>query len=144
MQGINERSLMNCRQLSSLSKHAEDMFRELFVEATSIFERTTHLGEKVDRLKESVQQYDPNQVVGKYHFCVPGLCHSGVLSAYQPLLTYDFVHGRCSWGLLIVGAQRKQHGLGLIDTKYLGTKYCCPVATKVIVLAICFFSSYSI
>lgn len=41
------------------------MFSELFVEATSIYKRTARLGEKVDKLKESVQQCDPNQVVGK-------------------------------------------------------------------------------
>lgn len=53
------------RQLSSLSQHAEDMFRELFVEATTIFERTCNLSNKVDSLRDSVQQFDPNQVVGE-------------------------------------------------------------------------------
>jgi len=53
-----------CRQLSSLSHYAEDMFRELFEEATSIYERTCNLNNKVDMLKDSVQQFDPNQVVG--------------------------------------------------------------------------------
>lgn len=51
--------------MSSLSQHAEDMFRELFVEATSIFERTKHLTDKVETIRESVQQYDPDRVVGK-------------------------------------------------------------------------------
>ena len=58
--------LLFCRQLSSLSQHAEDMFRELFVEATTIFERTCNLSNKVDSLRDSVQQFDPNQVVGKF------------------------------------------------------------------------------
>ncbi|KAF6040379.1 WASF1 [Bugula neritina] len=53
------------RQLSSLSHYAEDMFRELFEEATSIYERTCNLNNKVDMLKDSVQQFDPNQVVVK-------------------------------------------------------------------------------
>ena len=58
--------ILFCRQLSSLSQHAEDMFRELFVEATTIFERTCNLSNKVDSLRDSVQQFDPNQVVGKF------------------------------------------------------------------------------
>ncbi|XP_067946170.1 actin-binding protein WASF2-like [Watersipora subatra] len=53
------------RQLSSLSQHAEDMFRELFEEATVIYKRTCNLTNKVDTLRESVQQFDPNQVVVK-------------------------------------------------------------------------------
>ncbi|KAF6040355.1 WASF2 [Bugula neritina] len=40
-------------------------FSELFEEATSIYERTCNLNNKVDMLKDSVQQFDPNQVCSR-------------------------------------------------------------------------------
>ena len=46
------------RQLSTLSKHAEDMFGELFEEANSFFERANGLQERVERLKVKVTQLD--------------------------------------------------------------------------------------
>ncbi len=46
------------RQLSSLSCHAEDMFGELFNEASQIFERANSLQGRVDRLKVKVTQLD--------------------------------------------------------------------------------------
>jgi len=54
-----------CRQLSSLSQHAEDMFRELSAEAGALYDRTCQLQNKVENLKDSVRQFDPNQVVSK-------------------------------------------------------------------------------
>ena len=46
------------RQLSSLSKHAEDMFCELYRETNSFFHRANQLQERVDRLKVKVTQLD--------------------------------------------------------------------------------------
>ncbi len=45
-------------QLSCLSKHAEDMFGELFKEANSFFHRANRLQERVERLKVKVTQLD--------------------------------------------------------------------------------------
>lgn len=46
------------RQLSSLSKHAEDMFGELTREATGLAERTNVLQARIDRLAIKVTQLD--------------------------------------------------------------------------------------
>lgn len=48
------------RQLSSLSKHAEDMFGELCNEATNIFQRTNSLHERIQNLSLKVTQLDSN------------------------------------------------------------------------------------
>ncbi|XP_028578991.1 actin-binding protein WASF1 isoform X1 [Podarcis muralis] len=49
------------RQLSSLSKYAEDIFGELFNEAHSFSFRVNSLQERVDRLSISVTQLDPKE-----------------------------------------------------------------------------------
>ncbi|KAG7487281.1 hypothetical protein MATL_G00021660 [Megalops atlanticus] len=46
------------RQLSSLSKHAEDIFGELFNEANTFYLRTTSLQDRIDRLAVKVTQLD--------------------------------------------------------------------------------------
>lgn len=46
------------RQLSSLSKHAEDMFTSLFRESTAIVSRTNSLQGRIDRLAIKVTQLD--------------------------------------------------------------------------------------
>ncbi len=46
------------RQLSSLSKHAEDMFTELSLEASKVFHRASQLQDRVKRLKVKVTQLD--------------------------------------------------------------------------------------
>ena len=46
-------------QLSSLSKHVEDMFGELHHETCSIFHRTYQLSERVERLKVKITQLNP-------------------------------------------------------------------------------------
>ncbi|XP_048866491.1 wiskott-Aldrich syndrome protein family member 3b [Brienomyrus brachyistius] len=46
------------RQLSSLSKHAEDIFGELFNEANSFYLRANSLQERIDRLAVKVTQLD--------------------------------------------------------------------------------------
>ncbi|XP_041932834.1 wiskott-Aldrich syndrome protein family member 2 [Alosa sapidissima] len=49
------------RQLGSLSKYAEDVFGELFVQASTFAERVSTLGERVDRLQVKVTQLDPKE-----------------------------------------------------------------------------------
>ncbi|KAJ7991673.1 hypothetical protein DPEC_G00286320 [Dallia pectoralis] len=49
------------RQLGSLSKYAEDLFGELFVQAGAFAVRVNTLGERVDRLQIKVTQLDPKE-----------------------------------------------------------------------------------
>ncbi|XP_036372151.1 wiskott-Aldrich syndrome protein family member 2 [Megalops cyprinoides] len=49
------------RQLGSLSKYAEDVFGELFTQASSFADRVTTLGERVDRLQVKVTKLDPKE-----------------------------------------------------------------------------------
>ncbi|KAL6457066.1 hypothetical protein MHYP_G00340290 [Metynnis hypsauchen] len=49
------------RQLGSLSKFAEDVFGELFEQASSFAERVNTLGERVDKLQVKVTQLDPKE-----------------------------------------------------------------------------------
>ncbi|XP_026531876.1 wiskott-Aldrich syndrome protein family member 2 [Notechis scutatus] len=49
------------RQLGSLSKFAEDIFRELVTQATTYAVRVTSLVERVDRLQVKVTQLDPKE-----------------------------------------------------------------------------------
>ncbi|TRY86738.1 hypothetical protein DNTS_004231 [Danionella cerebrum] len=59
---VSNISLTNViRQLSSLSKYAEDLFGELFNEAHSFSFRVNSLQERVDRLTVSVTQLDPKE-----------------------------------------------------------------------------------
>ena len=117
--------ILFCRQLSSLSQHAEDMFRELFVEATTIFERTCNLSNKVDSLRDSVQQFDPNQVVGKFltfswFFMISGtavLDWLSVLSSTQQkgLRVYCCLCFGCFFSLWLNGYQDDDHIAWLSD-----------------------------
>uniref|UniRef100_G3NQL7 Wiskott-Aldrich syndrome protein family member n=1 Tax=Gasterosteus aculeatus TaxID=69293 RepID=G3NQL7_GASAC len=49
------------RQLGSLSKYAEDVFGELFVQAKAFSLRVNTLGDRVDRLQVKVTQLDPKE-----------------------------------------------------------------------------------
>ncbi|XP_072303635.1 actin-binding protein WASF2 [Eucyclogobius newberryi] len=49
------------RQLGSLSKYAEDVFGELFVQAGAFAIRVNTLGDRVDRLQVKVTQLDPKE-----------------------------------------------------------------------------------
>ncbi|XP_051527389.1 wiskott-Aldrich syndrome protein family member 2 [Myxocyprinus asiaticus] len=49
------------RQLGSLSRFAEDVFGELFVQASSFAERVNTLGDRVDKLQVKVTQLDPKE-----------------------------------------------------------------------------------
>lgn len=48
------------RQLSSISKHAEDLFGELCAETNSVFQRTNSLQERIQSLSQKVTQLDSN------------------------------------------------------------------------------------
>lgn len=59
LEAVTNGTLANTvRQLSSLSKHAEDMFGELTREATNLAERTNLLQARIDRLSVKVTQLD--------------------------------------------------------------------------------------
>ncbi|CAK1586774.1 unnamed protein product [Parnassius mnemosyne] len=59
LEAVTNGTLANTvRQLSSLSKHAEDMFGELTREATNLAERTNILQARIDRLAIKVTQLD--------------------------------------------------------------------------------------
>lgn len=49
------------RQLGSLSRFAEDVFGELFVQASLFADRVNTLGERVDKLQVKVTQLDPKE-----------------------------------------------------------------------------------
>ncbi|XP_060798910.1 wiskott-Aldrich syndrome protein family member 2 [Neoarius graeffei] len=49
------------RQLGSLSRFAEDIFGELFVQASMFADRVNTLGERVDKLQVKVTQLDPKE-----------------------------------------------------------------------------------
>lgn len=53
------------RQLSSISKHAEDLFGELCAETNLIFQRTNSLQERIQNLSLKVTQLDSNVEEGK-------------------------------------------------------------------------------
>ena len=53
------------RQLSSLSRHAEDMFGELLAEAGRFYHRANRLHDRVDRLKVKVTRLDSTVEEGK-------------------------------------------------------------------------------
>ena len=46
------------RQLSSLSRHAEDMFGELYADTSFFLQRANQLQERVERLKTKATQLD--------------------------------------------------------------------------------------
>lgn len=59
LEGVTNGSLANIiRQLSSLSKHAEEMFGNLFSEAESIAHRSSNLQARIDRIAVRVTQLD--------------------------------------------------------------------------------------
>lgn len=65
---VTNGSLANViRQLSSLSKHAEDVFGELYSDACLLVKRTNSLQGRIDRLAVKVTQLDSNVEEGKDH-----------------------------------------------------------------------------
>lgn len=49
----------------NIGKYAEDVFGELFIQASSFAERVNTLGERVDKLQVKVTQLDPKEEEGK-------------------------------------------------------------------------------
>ena len=65
---VTNHSLANViRQLSSLSKHAEDMFSELYRDTTMFFKRANDLNSRVEHLRVKVTQLNPTEEVGKLY-----------------------------------------------------------------------------
>lgn len=59
LEGVTINSLAGViKQLSSISKHAEDLFGDLVNEAGSIYQRSTALGQRVQTLYEKTTQLD--------------------------------------------------------------------------------------
>ncbi len=59
LEGVTVNSLAGViQQLSSISKHAEDLFGDLVNEASSIFQRSTRLSQRVQTLYEKTSQLD--------------------------------------------------------------------------------------
>ena len=56
------------RQLSSLSRHAEEMFGNLFKEAEAVASRSSNIQARIDRLAIRVTQLDSTVEEGKLVF----------------------------------------------------------------------------
>jgi WAS family protein 3 len=56
------------RQLSSISHHAEDIFRELYAEASAISSRRQQLETRINNLKAKALQLDPTVEEGTKRF----------------------------------------------------------------------------
>lgn len=66
------------RQLSSISKHAEDLFGELCAETNNIFQRTNSLHERIQNLSMKVTKLDSNVEESK----CPRLCPKIIYNAF--------------------------------------------------------------
>ena len=73
LEGVTNGTLANIiRQLSSLSRHAEEMFGNLSIEAEGVAVRSSNLQAKIDKLAVRVTQLDSTVEegkVGKILFC---------------------------------------------------------------------------
>ena len=59
LEGVTNGTLANIiRQLSSLSRHAEEMFGNLFSEAEAVAHRSSSLQARIDRISVKVTQLD--------------------------------------------------------------------------------------
>ena len=69
LEGVTNGSLANIiRQLSTLSRHAEEMFGNLFTEAEAIATRSSGIQARIDRLAVRVTQLDSTVEEGKLRF----------------------------------------------------------------------------
>ena len=67
LEGVTNGTLANIiRQLSSLSRHAEEMFGNLFTEAEVVAARSSSLQAKIDKLAIRVTQLDSTVEEGKH------------------------------------------------------------------------------
>lgn len=78
-------------QLSSLSKHAEDIFGELYSEATGFTQRTVSLRKRLDRLASKVTQLDSSVEEGISRLSSGNVLHTSFgfricsgLAGYKP------------------------------------------------------------
>lgn len=70
LEGVTNGTLANIiRQLSSLSRHAEEMFGNLFDEAEGVAKRGAALQARIDRLAVQVTQLDSTGEEGKEKNC---------------------------------------------------------------------------
>ena len=60
LEGVTVNSLAGLiKQLSSLSKHAENVFEELFNDANDVYQRTVGLNRRLETLRDTVGRLDP-------------------------------------------------------------------------------------
>lgn len=94
LEGVVVNSLAGViKQLSSISKHAENLFGELFNDANAIYERTFQLSQRVVMVHQQVLGLDASMKEdGKGWFFVDGVCGYGyssrkMLAPTQPAQT---------------------------------------------------------
>ena len=64
---VTNHSLANIiRQLSTLSKHAEDMFSELYQETNDFFKRASQLNGRIEHLRMTVMELNPTEEIGNH------------------------------------------------------------------------------
>ncbi len=81
------------RQMSSLSRHAEDIFGELYHEAVKLEHKTNTLLSRVDRLAKKVTQLDSNVEEGEELKTVFGIARPKIIivsSVFFKLRTVEF------------------------------------------------------
>ena len=93
LEGCTNGTLANIiRQLSSLSRHAEEMFGNLFKEAEAVAGRSSNLQARIDRLAIRVTQLDSTVEEGLF-FDNYWILHSGLFNAkFQPFFEVKFSH----------------------------------------------------
>lgn len=77
------------RQLSSLSRHAEDLFGELAREAVNLSDRANSLQARIDRLTVKVTQLDSNVEEGA----------TSILEFYLLLFCFELENLKCKYKL---------------------------------------------
>jgi len=80
------------RQLSSLSRHAEDLFGELEREAHNLQDRSNSLQARIDKLAIKVTQLDSNVEEGKCEFFDLNIVLFFCLFITLPVLLYPQFH----------------------------------------------------
>ncbi len=79
--------LLSCHLI--IGKYAEDVFGELFVQASSFAERVNTLGERVDKLQVKVTQLDPKEEEGKRQWVIPNFFIINMCNISQILLWFN-------------------------------------------------------
>ena len=92
LEGVTNGTLANIiRQLSSLSRHAEEIFGNLFCDAESIASRSSNLQAKIDRLAIRVTQLDSTVEEGTnfVHTHIVSVPSEGSVQMWIPLAVAD-------------------------------------------------------